>query len=166
MNKTIKSIPVTEEARRATGVDGMDFPSKVSSATESVVNLPDPEVSQVAKRRRFSADYKLNILRQADTCSQSGDIAAILRREGLYASHLSTWRRQREAGSLQALKPKTRGRKPAQKNPLAAENARQQMEIKRLELRLKKAEIIIDVHKKVSEILGITLNSPEESDNE
>jgi transposase len=166
MNKTIKSIPVTEGARRATGVDGMDFPSKISSATESVVNLPDPEVSQIAKRRRFSADYKLNILRQADTCSQSGDIAALLRSEGLYASHLSTWRRQREAGSLQALKPKTRGRKPAQKNPLAAENARQQMEIKRLELRLKKAEIIIDVQKKVSEILGITLNSPEESDNE
>ena len=53
MNKTIKSIPVTEEARRATGVDGMDFSSKVSSATESVVNLPDPEVSQIAKRRRF-----------------------------------------------------------------------------------------------------------------
>jgi transposase-like protein len=166
MNKTIKSIPVTEEARRATGVDGMDFSSKVSSATESVVNLPDPEVSQIAKRRRFSADYKLNILRQADTCSQSGDISALLRREGLYASHLSTWRRQRNAGSLQALKPKTRGRKPAQKNPLAAENARQQREIKRLELRLKKAEIIIDVQKKVSEILGITLNSPEESDNE
>jgi transposase len=139
MNKTIKSIPVTEGARRATGVDGMDFPSKISSATESVVNLPDPEVSQIAKRRRFSADYKLNILRQADTCSQSGDIAALLRSEGLYASHLSTWRRQREAGSLQALKPKTRGRKPAQKNPLTAENARQQREIKRLELRLKKA---------------------------
>ena len=166
MNKTIKSIPVTEEALRATGVDGMDFSSKVSSATESVVNLPDPEVSQIAKRRRFSADYKLNILRQADTCSQSGDISALLRRDGLYASHLSTWRRQRNAGSLQALKPKTRGRKPAQKNPLAAENARQQREIKRLELRLKKAEIIIDVQKKVSEILGITLNSPEESDNE
>ncbi len=160
MNKTIKSIPVTEEARRATGVDGMDFSSKVSSATESVVNLPDPEVSQIAKRRRFSADYKLNILRQADTCSQSGDISALLRREGLYASHLSTWRRQRNAGSLQALKPKTRGRKPAQKNPLAAENARQQREIKRLELRLKKAEIIIDVQKKVSEILGITLTRP------
>ena len=166
MNKTIKSIPVTEGARRASGVDGMDFPSKIFSATESVVNLPDPEVSQIAKRRRFSADYKLNILRQADTCSQSGDIAALLRSEGLYASHLSTWRRQREAGSLQALKPKTRGRKPAQKNPLAAENARQQREIKRLELRLKKAEIIIDVQKKVSEILGITLNSPEERDNE
>lgn len=166
MNKTIKSIPVKEGARRATGVDGMDFPSKIFSATESVVNLPDPEVSQIAKRRRFSADYKLNILRQADTCSQSGDISALLRREGLYASHLSTWRRQREAGSLQALKPKTRGRKPAQNNPLAAENARQQREIKRLELRLKKAEIIIDVQKKVSEILGITLNSPEESDNE
>ena len=166
MNKTIKSIPVTEGARRASGVDGMDFPSKIFSATESVVNLPDPEVSQIAKRRRFSADYKLNILRQADTCSQSGDISALLRSEGLYASHLSTWRRQREAGSLQALKPKTRGRNPAHKNPLAAENARQQREIKRLELRLKKAEIIIDVQKKVSEILGITLNSPEESDNE
>jgi transposase len=131
-----------------------------------VVNLPDPEVSQIAKRRRFSADHKLNILRQADTCMQSGDISALLRREGLYASHLSTWRRQRNAGSLQALKPKTRGRKPVQKNPLAAENARQQREIKRFELRLKKAEIIIDVQKKVSEILGTTLNSPEESDNE
>ena len=146
-------------------MDGIDVPVKFSPS-ESVVNLPDPEVSQIAKRRRFSADYKLNILRQADTCSQSGDISALLRREGLYASHLSTWRRQRNAGSLQALKPKTRGRKPAQKNPLAAENARQQREIKRLELRLKKAEIIIDVQKKVSEILGITLNSPEERDNE
>lgn len=165
MNKTITSIPVTEGARRATGVDGIDVPEKFSTS-ESVVNLPDPEVSQIAKRRRFSADYKLNILRQVDTCSQSGDISALLRREGLYASHLSTWRRQRNAGSLQALKPKTRGRKPAQKNPLAAENARQQREIKRLELRLKKAEIIIDVQKKVSEILGITLDSPEESDNE
>jgi transposase len=165
MNKTITSIQVTEGACMATGVDGIDVLEKFSTS-ESVVNLPDPEVSQIAKRRRFSADYKLNILRQADTCSQSGDISALLRREGLYVSHLSAWRRQRNAGSLQALKPKTRGRKPAQKNPLAAENARQQRKIKRLELRLKKAEIIIDVQKKVSEILGVTLNSPEESDNE
>jgi transposase len=165
MNKTITSIPVTEEARRATGVTGMDVP-KISSPTEFAVNPPDPEVSQVAKRRRFSANYKLNILRQADACSQLGEISALLRREGLYASHLSAWRRQREASALQALKPEIRGRKPAPQNPLANENARQKKEIQRLELRLKKAEIIIDIQKKVSEMLGITLDSPEENDNE
>jgi len=134
---------------------------------ESEVNAPDPEVSQNAKRRRFSAEYKLSVLRQADAVgSQVGEVSALLRREGLYASHLNTWRRQRDAGSLQALKPKTRGRKPVQKNPLASEVARQQREIQRLQLRLKKAGIIIDVQKKVSEMLGITLDSPEGSENE
>jgi transposase len=167
MNKTMTSIPVKEGACKATGVNGMDDnPNQISPPLESAVKPPNPEVSQIAKRRRFSADYKLNILRQADACSEVGEISALLRREGLYASHLSVWRRQRDAGSLQALKAKTRGRKPAQKNPLADENARQQREIKRLQLRLKKAEIIIDVQKKVSEILGITLASPEGSENE
>jgi len=166
MNKTMTSIPVMEGADKATGMNGMDVPNKFSPPTESAVKPPNPEVSQIAKRRRFSADYKLNILRQADACSEMGEVSALLRREGLYASHLSVWRRQRDAGSLQALKPKTRGRKPAQKNPLADENARQQREIKRLQLRLKKAEIIIDVQKKVSEMLGITLASPEGSENE
>jgi len=164
-NMTI-SIPETEGARRATVVSGMDSQNQISHSTESKVNPPDPEVSQNAKRRRFSAEYKLNVLRQADACSKTGAIAALLRREGLYASHLTAWRRQRNEGSLQALKPKTRGRKPAPKNPLACENVRLQKETLRLKERLRKAEIIIDVQKKVSEMLGIPLDSPERSENE
>ena len=127
---------------------------------------PDPEVAQIAKRRKFSAEYKLDVLRQADACSEIGGTASLLRREGLYASHLTTWRRQRDAGSLQALKPKTRGRKPAPKNPLASENARLQKENQRLQGRLKKAEIIIDVQKKVSEMLDVPRDSPERGENE
>jgi len=145
----------------------MDSQNQISLPTEVLVNPPDPEVPQNAKRRRFSAEYKLSVLRQADAAgSEIGVIAALLRREGLYASHLTSWRRQRNKGSLQALKPKTRGRKPAPKNPLASENERLQKENQRLKQRLKKAEIIIDVQKKVSEMLGITLDSPESNGNE
>ena len=164
MNKTIKSIPETEGALRASVVNGMDGKKQISEP--ETVSPPNPEVTQVAKRRRFSSQYKTKVLREADTCTQSGEISALLRREGLYSSHLSVWRHQRAASELQSLTPKTRGRRPIQKNPLASENARLQTENKRLKLWLKKAEIIIDVQKKVSEILGITLNSPEESDNE
>ena len=165
-DKTI-SIPETEGVLRATGVSGMDSQNQISRSTESKVNTPDPEVSQKAKRRRFSAEYKLNVLRQADAAgSETGAIATLLRREGLYASHLTSWRRQRNKGALQALKPKTRGRKLATKTPLASENERLQKENQRLQLRLKKAGIIIDVQKKVSEMLGITLDSPESGENE
>ena len=160
------SIPEKEGVRRATGVSGMDSQNQISLPTEDLVNPPDPQVSQNAKRRRFSAEYKLSVLRQADACSEIGGIAALLRREGLYASHLTVWRRQRNKGSLQALKPKTRGRKPAPKNPLASEVERLQKENQRLKHRLKKAEIIIDVQKKVSEMLGLPLDSPERSGNE
>ena len=145
----------------------MDSQNQISRPMEAKVNPPDPEVSQHAKRRRFSAEYKLNVLCQADAAgSEPGGIAALLRREGLYASHLTVWRRQRSKGSLQALKPKTRGRKPAPKNPLTAEVERLQKENQRLTHRLKKAEIIIDVQKKVSEMLGIPLDSPERSGSE
>jgi transposase-like protein len=69
---------------------------------------PDPEVVPKAKRRRFSAEYKLRILREADACSEPGEIGSLLRREGLYSSHLSNWRRQRQSGTLAGLKPKKR----------------------------------------------------------
>jgi len=145
----------------------MDVNSNQNSlSTEAVVNAPDPEVTQIAKRRRFSAEYKLKVLRETDACSQMGGVSAILRREGLYSSHLSVWRRQRDRGSLQALKPKIRGRKSLPKNPLADENARLQKETRRLKERLRKAEIIIDVQKKVSEMLGIPLDAPDGSANE
>jgi transposase len=124
-------------------------------------NRRDPEVPERPVRRRFSAEYKLHILRQADACDASGQLGELLRREGLYSSHLSTWRQQREQGTLNALTPKKRGRKPRDNDPLIEENKRLQRVNQRLVERLRQAEVIIDVQKKVAEILGIPLQSPE-----
>jgi transposase len=120
----------------------------------------DPEVPERPVRRRFLAEYKLHILRQADACDESGQLGELLRREGLYSSHLSTWRQQREQGTLDALSPKKRGRKPRDSDPLIEENRRLQCVNQRLVERLRQAEVIIDVQKKVAEILGIPLPSP------
>ena len=115
--------------------------------------VPDPEVIPRAKRRQFSAEYKLRILAEADQCSQRGEIGALLRREGLYSSHLTTWRKQRDQGQLQGLTPQKRGRKP---DPQAAELARLHRENAHLRRRLEQAELIIDVQKKVAQMLGLT----------
>ncbi len=115
--------------------------------------VPDPEVVPRAKRRQFSAQYKLRILTEADQCTQRGEIGALLRREGLYSSHLTTWRKQRDQGQLQGLTPQKRGRKP---DPQAAELARLQRENAQLRRRLEQAELIIDVQKKVAQMLGLT----------
>jgi transposase len=125
---------------------------------------PDPEVRETPVRRRFSAEYKLRILRLADTCTKPGSLGALLRREGLYASNLRTWRHQRDAGTLEALKPKKRGRKAHDCNPLTGEVERLRKDNERLAKRLRQAEFIIDVQKKVSQVLGITLDTPEEND--
>ena len=126
----------------------------------------DPEVPERPVRRRFSAEYKLQILRQADACTEPGQLGELLRREGLYASHLSTWRSGRERGTLDALTPKKRGRKPRDKNPLVEENRRLERVNKRLAERLRQAEVIIDVQKKVAEILGIPLQSPKPGEHD
>ena len=117
---------------------------------------PDPEVAEKKPRRKFTAKYKLQILREADECTEPGQLGALLRREGLYSSNLSIWRRQREEGLLDALSPRKRGRKEKEKNPLAPKVAQLERENERLRKKLKKAEIIIDVQKKISEILGIS----------
>ena len=114
--------------------------------------VPDPEVVPRAKRRQFSAQYKLQILTEVDQCSQRGEIGALLRREGLYSSHLTTWRKQRDRGQLQGLTPQKRGRKP---DPQATELARLQRENAQLRRRLEQAELIIDVQKKVAQMLGL-----------
>jgi transposase len=121
-------------------------------------NVPDPEVVPRAKRRRFSAEYKLRILEEVDACHEPGQIGALLRREGLYSSHLTTWRRQREQGQLEALSPKKRGRKPSVDEALAKELTELKREKQRLEHRLQQAETIIEVQKKLSGLLGLTLN--------
>jgi len=112
-------------------------------------------------RRRFTAEYKLRILREADACSEPGQLGALLRREGLYSSHLSAWRMQRDEGTLAGLTPKRRGRKANPDAPVIAENERLKRENQRLAEKLRQAETIIEVQKKLSEILGIPLPPPE-----
>lgn len=122
--------------------------------------VPNPEVLEKPVRRHFTAEYKLRIVSQADAAGQQpGKVGELLRREGLYASHLSTWRKQREQGTLAALAPKKRGRKASQPDPLVKENRRLQRENERLTARLRQAETIIDIQKKVSEILDIPLKN-------
>jgi transposase len=115
-------------------------------------------------RRRFTAEYKLRIVREADGCDQFGQVGALLRREGLYSSHLSTWRQQREAGTLAGLTPKRRGRKASPDAPLVADNDRLKRENQRLTEKLRQAETIIEVQKKLSELLGIRLPPPDSNE--
>jgi transposase-like protein len=138
----------TEGARRATGV---------SAGGGTGVEVPDPEVPAKAKRRQFSPEYRLRILKEADACKGPGEIGALLRREGLYSSNLVTWRRQRDARALVGMKEQKRGPKPRREDPRLKQKDR---EIARLQRRLKQAETVIEVQKKVAEILGIPLNSP------
>ena len=123
-------------------------------------SLPDPEVAERARRRQFTASYKLRILQQADAC-KDGELGALLRREGLYSSHLHTWRRLRDRGLLDAFRPRRRGRPP--KDPTAAELARLRNENDRLTRKLAVAETVIDIQKKVSALLGITLASTDDA---
>ena len=124
---------------------------------------PDPEVVPHAKRRRFTAEYKLRILTEADQAKGSGGVGALLRREGLYSSVLTGWRRERAATVLQALSPHKRGPK-SKRDPVVEENLKLRRETQRLTEELRKAEIVIDIQKKVAALLGrpiLTLD-PEE----
>ena len=124
-----------------------------------------PEVPEKASRRRFEASYKLRILEEADGCTEAGQLGELLRREGLYSSHLTTWRKQRDEGALEGLREKKRGRKPKRRDAKDLELARLRREKQKLEERLRQAETIIEVQKKVSEILGIPLASPDDENS-
>ena len=154
------------EGREAERSEAERAGAGVTDRRAGVVVVADPEVPEKARRRRFSAEYKLRVLEEADACSESGEIGALLRREGLYSSHLVVWRRQRTEGTLQGLKPRKRGRKAQQKNPLAKKVAELERENRRLTWRLKQAETIIDVQKKVSQILGVPLSDEPKGDDE
>lgn len=148
----MKDVAETEGARRATGVSASGGDGRVS-----------PEVVAKAKRRRFSAEYRLEILKQADACKGAGEIGALLRREGLYSSLLSTWRKQREQMALASLRGRKRGPKPKAVDPrvkqLEKENGR-------LQRQLKQAVTIIEIQKKVAGMLGIPLNAPALDEND
>lgn len=117
---------------------------------------PDPEVVPVAQRRQFTAKEKLRILEEAEGCTEPGEIGSLLRREGIYSSYLSRWRRARDQGQLSALGPQQRGPKPATDAVLAREGARLQQENERLQARLVQAEAIIEIQKKLSQLLGLS----------
>lgn len=119
------------------------------------------EVVAKASRRRFTAEYKFKILREAYACRKPGEIGALLRREGLYTSHLCQWRKQRGQGELFE---KKRGPAPKEKNPLAAKVAALEKETRRLKARAERAEALVELQKKVSEILGIELKRNGEKD--
>lgn len=142
------------------------MPSKPSSPTPKPENQgsapearPPTEVPATARRRTFTAAYKLSVLEQADACTSPGDVGALLRREGLYSSHLSDWSRARREGALGALRQR-RGPKARRGDPLAQENDRLKEENARLRARLEQAEAIIEVQKKVSEILQVPMRRP------
>ena len=158
-----QGIPVARRvpARPWVGTSRTADPHRAAPAAS-----PDPEVSAKPARRRFTADDKRRILTLADACIESGSLGALLRREGLYSSNLTAWRRQRDAGTLSALTPKKRGRKATGRDPLRLENTTLRKENERLTSRLRQAELIIDVQKKVSQILGIPLATPEEGDSD
>jgi transposase-like protein len=129
--------------------------SKPASAT-----IPDPEVVVKPKRRQFTAEYKRRILQEAAACTQPGEVGALLRREGLYSSHLTSWRHQRQRGELQGLTPAKRGRKS---DPQAAELARLQRANAQLQAQVERAELIIDVQKKLSQLLGLPATASDDN---
>jgi transposase-like protein len=126
-----------------------------------VVARPDPEVVAKAKRRKFTAAYKQQILAKADAVSEHGGIGALLRREGLYSSTLVSWRRERNVSVRQGLEPRKRGPK-SKRNAFAEENQKLQRANDRLTEQLRKAELIIDVQKKVGTLLGWPIPDPEQ----
>ena len=129
------------------------------SATGSKAG-PDPEVVAQAKRRRFTAEYKQSILTKADQAKGSGGVGALLRREGLYSSLLATWRRERASGVRNALAPQKRGPK-SKRDPAQEEIQKLQKDNARLTEQLRKAEIVIDVQKKVGALLGWPIHTPD-----
>jgi len=126
------------------------------------VEVSDPEVVPRAKRRQFTTAYKLRVLEEADQCQEAGQVGAILRREGLYSSHLTRWRQLREQGQLQALGSHQRGRKAA---PQIEELKQLRQDNQRLQAQLEQAELVIEVQKKLSQLLGL-LNKSEKGEKQ
>ena len=162
MNKT----PFQQKSMDKIATSNSDAGSLHNEHRRAMSCLPDPEVPEKKPRRRFTAKYKLRILEKADACTAPGQLGALLRCEGLYSSNLATWRQQRDQGLLAAMTPKKRGRKAKEKNPLTGQIAKLERENWRLQQKLKKAEIIIEAQKKISEILGIDQNLSDEERNE
>lgn len=138
-----------------------DISAAVEEASLSRTARPDPEVVERPVRRTFTAEFKRRVVEEAEACHEPGEVGALLRRHGLYSSHLVTWRRQWKAGALAGLTLRKRGRKAQATTALAAKVAKLEREKARLEQRLQQAETIIAFQKKVSDLLGIPLRRPD-----
>jgi len=160
---TKKKVPmhaVEQTDERAVALDEALEGARRATGNASSSARPDPEVVAVAQRRQFGSREKSRILALADACTQPGEIGALLRREGIYSSHLCTWRKQRTAAEQAALEPQKRGRKI---DPVLAEARRIETltrENERLRRQLAQAELIIDVQKKVASLLGLSMVQP------
>ena len=150
------AVPLQSEEEQGKAAD------KGNSARSSVpprdAAIPDSEVPALPKRRRFPADYKARVVEEAEACTEPGAIGALLRRESLYSSQLSSWRVLYRTGALQALRDDKRGRK-TKKHPLEDENEKLRKQNERLARRLEQAETIIQIQKKVAAMLRIPLKS-------
>jgi transposase len=153
--KEIEAAGATERARRASGV------AAAGGASQDARTAPAPEVEVVAQaeRRRFTAEYKRRIVREADRCTKPGEIGALLRREGLYSSLLTTWRAARDRGELAGLSPRKRGPKVAPPDPRDKKIAEQEREITRWRKRAERAEALVELQKKVAALLGTPLEN-------
>jgi transposase len=149
-----------EGTRRVTGISST--PGLRGSGVKTVV--PNPEVSEKTSRRRYTAEYKRLILKEAEVCKEQGQVGALLRREGLYSSNLTAWRHQVERGTLEALSSKRRGPKARKPDPSVLRIIEQEKEIQKLRARLRKAELIIDAQKKMAEIFQLPGDQKEGED--
>ena len=137
---------------------GADAPALgVEERSDEAPRAPDPEVVAKPKRRQFSAEYRLRILEEAERCTQRGEVGRLLRREGLYSSHLTAWRKARRTGSLRELAAKKRGAKPAERHPLDAKVRALEAQVALLEHELHTAHTILAVQGKVAGLLGLNL---------
>jgi len=149
-----------EGARRATGISST---AALRGSGVKVV-VPNPEVPEKARRRSHTAEYKRLILKEAEVCKEQGQVGALLRREGLYYSNLTDWRRQAERGTLDGLSSKKRGPKARKADPSIRRIVEQDKEIQKLQARLRKAELIIDAQKKIAEIFQLSRDQKEGED--
>lgn len=149
------AVPVERAEERSDGA--------LSAGTAPAARPPDPEVAAKPKRRQFSAAYRLRILEEADRCQNPGEVGQLLRREGLYSSHLANWRKARREGALRGLSSKKRGAKPKARNPLEPKVRELEAKVSRLEKELHKAHTILDVQEKVAGLLGFSLENGKDS---
>jgi len=147
-----------EGVRRTTGISSIAEPR----SPRGLRMLSASEVTEKPVRRRFTAEYKRRILREAEFCKEPGQMGALLRREGLYSSNLTTWQRQAERGTLEALSPKKRGPKEQKPDPSARRIAELEKENQKLRHKLRQAAMIIEAQKKIAEILQTPPDQDEE----